>query len=395
MIAEQLRCLSQHDLGGQGRCGEGTAVLERGGRRFLYLAHEQPPANFSVLDVTDPRAPRLLTQTRLPHGAVRSNSLAVGDDLLVVAYQVQAPGQQPAGIEVFDLSRPAEPRPAGRLDLSGPRSRGTHWVGYTGGRYAYLSTGTPDSRPSHPRDDQFPVIVDLTRPDRPTEAGRWWLPGTQDGDGAPRPARHERFDSGFRAHNINLHAERPHRAYVGYLDAGAIILDISDVAAPQPIAQLDYHPPMPGFTHTVLPLPSRDLLVISDESVLDHAADHPKRVWLADVSDERAPLIIGSVPQPPVAEYAARGGRFGPHNLHENEPFPWSWQSEQIIFGSFFSAGVRAFDIRDPFQPRQVAAFEPAGPVQINDVYVTADGIVYAVDRSGGGLYILEYSGPG
>ena len=167
MIADRLRCLSQHDLGGQGRGGEGTAVLERGGRRYLYLAHEQPPANFSVLDVTDPRAPRLLTQTRLPHGAVRSNSLAVGDDLLLVAYQVQTPGLTPAGIEVFDLARLADPRPAGLLDLSGPCSRGTHWVGYTGGRYAYLSTGTPDSRPTHPRDDQFPVIVDLTRPDRP------------------------------------------------------------------------------------------------------------------------------------------------------------------------------------------------------------------------------------
>jgi hypothetical protein len=75
--------------------------------------------------------------------------------------------------------------------------------------------------------------------------------------------------------------------------------------------------------------------------------------------------------------------------------FPWSWPSEEIIFGSFFSAGVRAFDIRDLFQPEQVAAFEPDGMVQINDVYVTADGIVYAVDRDGGGLYILEYSGPG
>jgi hypothetical protein len=45
MIAEQLRCLSRHDLGGQGRCGEGIAVLEHGGRRYLYLAHEQPPAS--------------------------------------------------------------------------------------------------------------------------------------------------------------------------------------------------------------------------------------------------------------------------------------------------------------------------------------------------------------
>jgi hypothetical protein len=96
-----------------------------------------------------------------------------------------------------------------------------------------------------------------------------------------------------------------------------------------------------------------------------------------------------------VTEYAPRHGRFGAHNLHENEPFPWSWQSEEIIFGSFFNAGVRAFDIRDPFQPQEVAAFVPAGPAQLNDVYVAADGITYAVDRCGGGLYILQYSGPG
>jgi len=80
-----MRLLSQHDLAGRGNCGEGTALLEQGGRRYLYLAHEQGPVNYSVLDVTDPTAPGLLTQTTLPHGDVRSNSLAVADGLLVVA----------------------------------------------------------------------------------------------------------------------------------------------------------------------------------------------------------------------------------------------------------------------------------------------------------------------
>jgi hypothetical protein len=395
-----MRLLGQHDLDGHGNCGEGTALLEHGGRRYLYLAHEQGPVNFSVLDVTDPRAPRLLTQTMLPHGDVRSNSLAVADGLLVVAYQVRQPGQQPAGIEIFDLDRPAEPRRAGFLDFSGPRSRGTHWVGYTGGRHAYLATGTPDSRPTHPLDDQFPVIVDLGEPSRPAEVGRWWLPGTQEGDGQPPPVRHQVFDSGFRAHNINTDPRRPDRAYVGYLDGGAIILDIADAGSPRLVSRLDYHPPMPGFTHTVLPLPGRNLLAISDETTHDHAADYPKLLWVADASYEEAPLIISSAPMPPVAEFARRGGRFGAHNLHENEPFPWSWRSEEIVFGSFFNAGVRAFDIRNPFQPREVAAFVPPAPKgspigasQINDVYVTADGIVYAVDRNGGGLYVLQFEG--
>jgi hypothetical protein len=89
------------------------------------------------------------------------------------------------------------------------------------------------------------------------------------------------------------------------------------------------------------------------------------------------------------------GGRFGPHNLHENEPFGWAWQSGEIIFGAFFTPGCARSTSATRSSRGQVAAFEAAGPVQINDVYVTADGIVYAVDHNGGGRYILEYSGPG
>jgi hypothetical protein len=118
-----MRLLGHNDLGGHGNCGEGTALLCRDGKRYLYLAHEVGPVNFSVLDFTEPTAPQLLAQTKLPHNDVRSNSLAMADGLLIVAYQVNTPGERPAGIEVFDLSRPAEPRSIGALDLSGPHSR--------------------------------------------------------------------------------------------------------------------------------------------------------------------------------------------------------------------------------------------------------------------------------
>ncbi|MGH9087685.1 MAG: LVIVD repeat-containing protein [Acidimicrobiales bacterium] len=395
--ANHLQLLGHDDLCGTGNCGEGTALLRREGRSYLYIAHERGPVNFSVVDVTDPRTPRVVHQERLPHQQVRSNSLAVAGDLLVVAYQVAVPGLTPAGIEVFDLTRPDEPRSIATLDLSGPSSRGTHWVGFVDGRFAYLSTGTPTSCPGHPRDDQFPVIVDLLEPTHPTVVGTWHLPGTQEGDDAPPPERHPVFDAGFRSHNINVYPERPDRAYVGYLDAGVVILDISDKSAPVPVARLDYHPPMPGFTHTALPLLGRELLAITDECVRDGGADHPKLLWFADMSVESAPLIVSSAPMPPFEDYAHRGGRFGAHNLHENEPHDWSWRSEDIVFGTFFNAGVRAFDVRNPYQPVEVASFVPPPPpgstlgaAQVNDVYVNAEGIVYATERSGGGLYVLE-----
>lgn len=70
------------------------------------------------------------------------------------------------------------------------------------------------------------------------------------------------------------------------------------------------------------------------------------------------------------------------------------------MFGSIFNGGVRAYDVRNPFQPQQVGAFVPPAPVgskegaiQMNDVYVASDGIVYAADRSGGGVYILQFEG--
>jgi hypothetical protein len=67
------------------------------------------------------------------------------------------------------------------------------------------------------------------------------------------------------------------------------------------------------------------------------------------------------------------------------------------VIGTFFNAGVRAYDIADPYQPREVAYFVPASPplsragaIQLNDVYVDERRIVYTVDRFAGGLYVLE-----
>lgn len=398
---KNMRLLGHHDLAGSGCCGEGTVLIERGGRRYLYVAHIDGLTSFSVLDVSDPRTPELLHQVYLPHLEVRSNSLAVAGDLLLVAHEVRRPGLQPAGVDIFDLTQPARPRLVAFFDTSGPQSRGTHWVGCFDGERAYLSTGMPDSRPTHPRDDQFPVIIDVTVPTAPAELGRWWLPGTQLGDDAEPPVHHDiagpGLDNGYRSHNISVYPQRPDRAYVAYLDGGLVILDLSDISAPTVAGRLTYSPPLPGFTHTALPLLHRDLLVVADESIVDAAADYPKLLWVADISYEPRPVLIGNAPMPPLSEFARRGGRFGVHNVHENDPFSWSWTSDETVFATFFNGGVRGFDIRNPFQPSEVAHYVPepqasskVGAAQTNDVYVTSDGIVYAVDRSGGGLDVLE-----
>ena len=68
-----------------------------------------------------------------------------------------------------------------------------------------------------------------------------------------------------------------------------------------------------------------------------------------------------------------------------------------IIIGTFFNGGLRAYDISNPYQPKEVGTFVPPAPplaprgtIQLNDVFVDERAIVYTVDRFVGGLYILE-----
>jgi hypothetical protein len=95
----------------------------------------------------------------------------------------------------------------------------------------------------------------------------------------------------------------------------------------------------------------------------------------------------------PQGDYCQRGGRFGPHNLHENRPE--SFISEDILFLTYFNAGLRVYDVSDPANIREIASFVPEAPpgqkaIQINDVYVAKDGLIYVTDRLAGGVYILR-----
>jgi len=399
-VCRNFKLLAHHDLAGFGGMGEGMAIqIASDGRRIMWLAHESAPKNFTGVDVSDPRNPKLVVQTDLPEAFMRSNSLELVGDVMAVAYQTQKPGQKPAGFELFDISVPEKPKSITHVDASGANSRGVHQLWFCDGEYVHLSAGAPDFNPTHPQDDQFYRIFDVRNVSKPVEVGRWWLPGTREGDGVPPPARHQPplLDRGFRAHNTNVYPQRPDRCYLGYIDAGMFVLDISDKAHPKPICQWDNSPPYTGFTHTVVPMFNRNLLIVTDESTSDNAADWPKLVWILDARDEQHPVPIATCPMPPVDAYRGRGGRFGAHNIHENTPSPCTWHSEDIVIGTFFNGGLRAYDITNPYQPSEVGAFvppapakSPVGAIQLNDCFVDERKIVYTVDRFSGGLYILE-----
>jgi len=79
--------------------------------------------------------------------------------------------------------------------------------------------------------------------------------------------------------------------------------------------------------------------------------------------------------------------------------------SSRLIFATYQNAGVRMFDIADPFRPLEVGALVPAAPtrlmdhrpnrarvIQSADVYVDAAGLIYSTDYNAG-LSIMEFGG--
>ena len=429
--AEQKNMLliGQENLNNHGDGGEGMAIQQRpDGHRILFIAHEGETTCLSIVDVTHPEAPALLNQLPSPAPEVtRCNSLGLSGNLLVVANQSMKVGQSPAGMWVLDVSDLARVQKARSMqdlalsffDTSGPNSRGVHWLWFVDGEFAHLSSGARDSNPANPKDDQFYRIVDLRDPRQPREAGRWWLPGTQKTDNCLPgclPQRHP-IDDGYRAHNIEVFPERPDRAYIGYMDGGQIILDISGLAgiragraqtfSPKLVSRLKFSPPYPAWTHTVQPLFNRGLATVSDEAVMEKCGDAPKLIWLVDIRDETNPVITGTAPLPDNAgDLCTRGGRFGAHNLHPNFPSPTSAHLKNTFVGTFFNGGVRIYRLVDapvphaPPQIREIGFFVPPGPpgnpthtIQINHAIVDEKGLIYATDRISGGLYIIKYTG--
>ena len=192
-----MRLISHDLLNGYGNIGEGVHLYQdRSGRRILYMAHESAPKDITGVDVTDIANPKVIVQTDLDYPHLRSNSLSIVGDTMLVAYQSQQPGLPGTGMGVYDVSNVEEPRRIGFLDTSGPYSRGCHVLWWVDGDYAHLSTGAADFQPRDQKDDQFYMIVDISGPHQ-SEGGRSMVAPRHEGrrrrspraDGTPSSTR--------------------------------------------------------------------------------------------------------------------------------------------------------------------------------------------------------------
>ncbi|HTH97302.1 MAG TPA: hypothetical protein VL574_07770, partial [Stellaceae bacterium] len=346
------------------------------------------------------------TQTKVEAKFVRCNSLGLQGTTLAVAHQTAKQGQPYAGLDVWDVSDYRHPKMISRLDVTGKYSRGSHYVTFTDPHWAYVTMSAPGFVPRYNSgsmaDDQIFMIVDMSDPLHPKEAGRWWLPGTEASDKEPAPPRVSTFNNGLRPHTPTVFPEMPNVAWVGYIDGGWVILDISDKAHPKLITHMSFISMDHGFAHTLLPIFDKHIMIQTEEAVADNCKDWPKRNWIWDIHDLKHPYPLAIFPTPPNKdELCKMGGRFGSHNINQNRPnSPWERKLDNTVVGAYFNAGVRIVSIRNPANPVEIAYLIPAPPpanathaIEINDVLVDDRGVIYANDRLEGGLYVLKYTG--
>ncbi len=359
-----------------GPVGAGQVVVHEG---FAYLA-PMKDIGTTIVDVRDPKSPRVVAQLPCPPNT-HMHKVQVSGDLMVVNYE-RLPGYTgtdfKAGIGVFRIEDPANPRELAFFETGGP---GVHRMWFVDGRYAHLPAGAPGYT------DQIYRIVDLQRPDRPEEVGRWWIPG-QWAQGGEQPDWPPEWR--VRVHGAPFVVGD--RCYVGCVDWGWAILDMRTWSQPKLITRHTFFPPFGDMLHTALPLPGRKLVVCTQEALRRwrEGKDQEKYMWIVDVREERNPIPISAFRVDPDG-LAHPDYRFGPHNVHENRP--GGFQSEEVIFLTYFAGGLRVVDIRDPFRPREIAWYVPevrSGVPQSNDVYVDRNGLIYLVDRLEGVLDILE-----
>lgn len=409
-FAKNMKLVGYSDQGGR---PDGVQLMVNKG--FAFTGH-MFSKGFSVIDVRDPRDPKPVNYIPAPKNTWNIHMQTHGDLLLVInakdmfasaefqdekEYYKGQLGKKvgtsdsssaesrdwTAGMAVYDIADPAEPRKIGFMPVDGG---GIHRIWYVGGRWAYCSVLLDGYT------DYIFMSIDMADPANPKEAGRWWIPGMHTAGG--EVAENAAARAGL--HHPIVHGDT---AYCAWRDGGMVILDIADRTDPKLITHRNWSPPYGGGTHNCLPLPDRDLLVVADEAVLDNCEDGTKFIWMFDIREPSNPISISTFPTPDEADYVAKGAHFGPHNIYENRPD--GLVNDQLIFSTYQNAGIRVTDISNAYQPKEIAAFVPPAPkrlvdhrpnrplvIQSCDVWVSADGLVYSNDYNGG-LFILEYQG--
>jgi hypothetical protein len=431
-FAKNVDLLAYHDLEGKPWFQMAMQVVD--GSYYLYASHFKHPG-WAIVDVTDPTKPEYLKFIPGPDLSGQGTpKIQVADGLMLCALGGTLPmlhatewgAPYEEGLYVFDVKDPVNPKLLSKWYTSG--GGGVHRFFYNGGRYAHLSATCKGFRGYIYR------VLDLIDPANPVEVGRWWAPD-QFYAGQMKPKEKVASDEAQLEllDGAVMHGPaypKGDLAYLSYGGAGMVILDISDITLPQLIGQLRHHPPFAGKLggarcHTVLPLSKRDYAIMTSEGERFHvfSSEQVKSpqplnfIGMVDIFDPTDPTLVATFPYPEVPEdYPYRNfnevpgwgaGPLGPHNLHEPHDDPNLEDRNDRVYCAYFHAGLRIYDINDPYVPKEIAYFIPPDPEDYKfnnaagdcfpgpllgtaeDVLVDNRGNIF-LDSQHDGLYVLR-----
>jgi hypothetical protein len=396
------------------------------------LTGEEEPNGTSILDVTDPRRPRYLVHIPGAPGTgegggcqmvrvVRGSDLPKGDPRTVYMLRTRNAGPpEGSSHQIFNVTNPARPTLLNEV-VGGLNDTHKSWWEPKSG-IAFLVSGVPGWRA-----ERMTQVFDLSDPTKPVHIRDYGLVGQEPGSTGPIPTD---------LHGPISVPER-NRIYFAHGTSANGIFQIVDrekllTGPPQPTPENLLFPQIARVdlssqwgAHTTFPVldmvipeeaafPTggrRDIVVIVNESTDDECTeDVQQMVFLADVTHEATPQIISNYHVPEESgDFCSRGGRFGAHSSNENmTPIYY----KKIVFVSWFNAGVRAVDIRNPFEPKEAGFYIPEitentdprcitvngqerckTAIQTNNVEVDNRGYIYIVDRANTGMHVLRPTG--
>jgi hypothetical protein len=429
-LAKNVRRLGHIDLAGAGQ------VTIAGRHAFVGHLPNKDHLGTSILDISDPRAPRVIATITLDDHDSHSHKVRVAGDIMIVNHErnptaigrradelprarrelAAALGRAPTpaelaarlgvtepdireieaeakrgyrngGFKIYDISDPARPKEIVHQRTAGI---GVHRFDMDE-RYAYISTEMEGYV------GNILVIYDIRDPQRPSEVSRWWMPGQHiaGGETPTWPGRQHRLHHALR---------RGNEMWASCWHSGFFIVDISDLARPKTLGSCNYHPLFPEPTHTAIPLPERIgarriAIAIDEEDQAQSASEEEARRGRAHACfltfDVTEPAAIRPLAQFQVSELDSpfsrtSGARFGAHQFCER-------LTGTIVHAVWFAGGLRIIDVADPLRPREIGHFipEPAtgrSAPQSNDVTLDDRGLIYVVDRWVG-FDVLEFAG--
>jgi hypothetical protein len=406
---DNVRAIGYSGLEGRGGAFK-IAVRRIGSKWYAYLGNFWL-SGWTIVDVTDAANPKFI---KFVPGPENTNTYQVEfhDNLMITALQKRPNnwGGDPKkpndeGALVWDISDPVDWKLLSHWKTG---ANGIHRIGYPGGKYFNAAATMPGYR------GQILVFVDISDPKNPKEAGRWWMPGQKEGE---TPAR-----SDISFHGPAIISPEGNKAYLGY-GRSVAILDISDISKPKLIGELPISPPFGALpAHDVLPIPGKPLLFLHGEATgggdepggTPAACSSPLTISaMIDIQNEARPRLMSIFPTPvppknaPYTDFCDKGGRFGPHNTNLEYHLPDVEKQGDLIYLTYFNAGLRIFDIKDPRLPKETGWFIPPAPTkrygplpydklvsQTEDVLVDTRGNIYITDKNWG-LFILRYTGKG